>query len=60
MTKAEKEIRARVEVRTLRTTGPDEIVRLTAGPEPTSLFEANPPPELRALKGKDETLVKVS
>lgn len=60
MAKAESEVKARVEVRTLRTTGPDEIVKLTVGPKPVELFEAMVPPKLKALRRKEEILVKAS
>lgn len=60
MSKTESEIKARVEVRTIRTTAPDEVVNLTVGPEPVELFETNVPPKLRALRQKQETLVETS
>lgn len=58
MTKAEAKVKAEVEVRTINSTRPDEVVRMKVDSKGQELFEADVNPKLRALSVKKNILVE--
>ena len=58
MAKSELGPYAEVEVRTINTTKPDEVAKISVGGEKVELFEANNNPELKALKTQDGIIVE--
>ena len=60
MAKAEAEPKAKVEVRTIRSTRPDDIATITVGGKKVKLFETNENPGLRALRNRKGIIVEAS
>ena len=60
MAKAESEPKAEVEVRTIKSTHPDEIATITVGGEKVELFETDENPTLRALRNRKGIIVEAS